>query len=677
VRSPFSIGGHQSLRSVAVALGDEPPIEADGGRRTEDDHRRISIHWLAGTVLTGLSGAALIGAAAFSSLDRQSFQAETPQAAQSVRKDDKGDTGLNPRKGDRLVKAVDIVAAKQSFKAPVAVRAGDREIIRTSTFTRVATSLTVSETGLADEVPAFNPLRLLASARGDAAAAPEETEARVDDAEVAFVLRDMSAEKIGAQPAQLSLDEAQAQVNEYLKTVAASGQRAPMQLPAQMLLMRTSRVAGPGLAYANVGEPVVSSTPFSSIEVKMVPENVTLISKSPPPPEKQPTQMDERLIVIRHGETLQDVLRANGVGRQQAADIVAALGGRKADNIASEGRKIKLLFADLDGSGTNMTLARITIHSDDRIEATVAITDDNRYLQVERAVQTAAPAKKAKKASDDDDEDEAGGMRLYDSLYQTALKQEMPKQVISDLIRVFANDVDFQRSVQPGDSFEAFYDDSEDRDDRDKLLFATITTREETFKYYRYRTPDDGLVDYYDENGRSTRKFLIRQPIATAKITSGFGVRYHPILGYSKMHTGVDFAAPIGTPIFSSGNGTVLTAGWHSGYGRRVEVQHANGYVTAYNHMSGFARGITEGVRVRQGQVIGYLGSSGLSTGPHLHYEVMVNSHFVDPMRVKLARTREMDGKMLAEFKRERDRIESIMAKAPNATRVAAARAAN
>ena len=154
-------------------------------------------------------------------------------------------------------------------------------------------------------------------------------------------------------------------------------------------------------------------------------------------------------------------------------------------------------------------------------------------------------------------------------------------------------------------------------------------------------------------------------------------LRYHPILGYSKMHTGVDFAAPIGTPIFSSGNGTVLTAGWHSGYGRRVEVQHANGYVTAYNHMSGFARGITEGVRVRQGQVIGYLGSSGLSTGPHLHYEVMVNSHFVDPMRVKLARTREMDGKMLAEFKRERDRIESIMAKAPNATRVAAARAAN
>ena len=675
MRSPFSIGGHQPLRVVAVALGDEPPIEADGGRRSEDDHRRISIHWLAGTILTGLSGAGLIGAAAYSALDRQTYQAETPQAAQVVRKEDRGDAGVNPRKGDRLVKAVDIVAAKQSFKAPVAVRAGDREIIRTLTFTRVATSLTLAETGLADEVPAFNPLRLLASARGDAVAAPEESEARIDDAEVAFVMRDLSAERIDAQPAQLSLEEAQAQVNEYLKTVAASGARAPIQLPAQMLLMRTSRVAGPGLAYANVGEPVVSSTPFSSIEVKMVPENVTLISKSPPPADKQPTQMDERLVVVRHGETLQDVLRANSIGKQQAAEIVAALGGRKADSIASEGRRIKLLFADLDGSGKNMTLARVTVHSDDRIEATVAITDEGHYVQVERAVQTAAPARKGKRG-DDDDEDESG-MRLYDSLYQTALKQEMPKQIISDLIRVFANDVDFQRAVQPGDAFEVFYDDSEERDDREKLLYASITARDETFKYYRFRTPDDGLVDYYDENGRSTRKFLIRQPIAAARITSGFGVRYHPILGYSKMHTGVDFAAPIGTPIFASGNGTVLTAGWHSGYGRRVEIQHANGYVTAYNHLSGFARGMTEGVRVRQGQVIGYLGSSGLSTGPHLHYEVMVNSHFVDPMRVKLARTREMDGKMLAEFKRERDRIDSIRAKAPNATRVAARSASN
>jgi murein DD-endopeptidase MepM/ murein hydrolase activator NlpD len=200
-----------------------------------------------------------------------------------------------------------------------------------------------------------------------------------------------------------------------------------------------------------------------------------------------------------------------------------------------------------------------------------------------------------------------------------------------------------------------------------------MTVRDQVFKYYRFQTPDDGLVDYYDENGRSTRKFLIRKPIVAGEMTSPFGMRYHPILHYSRMHTGVDWGAPIGTPIVAAGNGVVIKAEYTSasGYGRRVEIQHANGYVTTYNHMSGFARGIVAGVRVVQGQVIGYLGQSGLATGPHLHYEVIINGNFVDPMAIKLARTREFDGKMLAAFKHERDRIEQLMAAAPSAASTA------
>ena len=138
-------------------------------------------------------------------------------------------------------------------------------------------------------------------------------------------------------------------------------------------------------------------------------------------------------------------------------------------------------------------------------------------------------------------------------------------------------------------------------------------------------------------------------------------MRFHPILHFARMHTGVDWGAPIGTPIFAAGNGVVIKAGWDSGYGRRVEIQHANGYVTTYNHMSGFGRGVAEGAHVTQGQVVGYLGQSGLATGPHLHYEVIINGNFVDPMAIKLARTREFDGKMLAAFKRERDRIDQLM----------------
>jgi murein DD-endopeptidase MepM/ murein hydrolase activator NlpD len=156
----------------------------------------------------------------------------------------------------------------------------------------------------------------------------------------------------------------------------------------------------------------------------------------------------------------------------------------------------------------------------------------------------------------------------------------------------------------------------------------------------------------------------VRKPIGEGELRSGFGMRYHPILRYSKMHTGVDWANRIGTPIIAAGNGTVIKAGWEAGYGRRVEIQHANGYVTTYSHQSAFAKGISPGIRVRQGQVIGYLGSTGLSTGPHLHYEVLVNGHFVNPMKIKVPRGRELDGRALAEFKRQRDQVDALLARA-------------
>src|SRR5208283_517607 len=221
------------------------------------------------------------------------------------------------------------------------------------------------------------------------------------------------------------------------------------------------------------------------------------------------------------------------------------------------------------------------------------------------------------------------------------------------------------------------YSDPDDIDPRPELLYATLTVHDQTYKYYRFQAPDDNGVDYYDENGRSNRKFLLRKPIAEGDITSPFGMRFHPILHFTRMHTGVDWGAPIGTPILAAGNGVVIKAAWDSGYGRRVEIQHANGYVTTYNHLSGFGRGVTEGAHVTQGQVIGYLGQSGLATGPHLHYEVIINGNFVDPMAIKLARTREFDGKMLAAFKRERERIDQLMAQSPSAAAMAAAKPAS
>src|SRR5947209_7719902 len=401
-----------------------------------------------------------IGAAVYSALDGQSNFAEPPTPA--VARAEKTDAAVNPRKGDRLVKSVDIVAAKQSFRTPTIVKSGDKEVIRNRGFTKVSTTLTLNATGFADEVPPFNPLKVLTGARNGVEQIPEAVPAQ-DDAEVSFVTRDLGSDQTPFSAASLSLPEVQAQVIEHVKNMVSA--KPSLALPAQLLLMRTSRAGlgtGDALAYANVGEPIQRS-PFSSIEVRMIPENVTLVPKAETA--QQPTQMEERLVVVRHGESFEDVLAANNVPRDKIPNIIAALKGKRTDALPSEGRRLKLLYADFDASGKNMQLARISVYVDDRLEAMAAISDRGDYMQVALAApprQQGAP--KPASGDESDDEQDSGGMRLYDSLYETALKQEIPRPVIDDLVRIFANDVDFQRAVTAGDSFDAFYSEPDDID---------------------------------------------------------------------------------------------------------------------------------------------------------------------------------------------------------------------
>ena len=175
------------------------------------------------------------------------------------------------------------------------------------------------------------------------------------------------------------------------------------------------------------------------------------------------------------------------------------------------------------------------------------------------------------------------------------MRNKVPATVIEDMIRIYSYDVDFQRKVQPGDSFDVFFageDEGATITEKTEVLFASLTVGGETKKYYRFQTPDDAVVDYYDETGKSAKKFLVRKPVNNAIMRSGFGGRRHPILGYVKMHTGVDWATPYGTPIFASGNGVVEKVGPEGGYGKYVRLKHNNGYETAYGHMSAFAKGM-------------------------------------------------------------------------------------
>jgi murein DD-endopeptidase MepM/ murein hydrolase activator NlpD len=640
-------------------LGVEPPIRLGDDRLDRAERRRTSLRWLAGATLTGLSGVALIGAALYFDLDSQPDFADAPEFVTSAAPTDSPtEEGVSTGKGDRLLRPVDIVSDKQTYSVPTTLKVGDKEVVKARSFTRLQTTLTLTPTGFADAVPAFNPLKL--TDRAEAADAAPDPGPVQDDAEVSFGTTNLTSEDASSAVGDLSAGEAQAQVVETLKAQPETP-KAPVQpLPPQLMLMRTSQAGGDplgaALSYATVGS-VSPSAPFASIEVRMIPENVTNVAKSAGSDDLSPT---EKLVQLRHGETFEDALKSNGATPEDAAAILAAFGLRRGQSPVGEGQKILLLPLEPSVRGDKPRIARVSVYSDDQLKATVAINDAGTYAPV--STKTATGPRKPQ-----EDDRDSGGMSLYESLYETALKQGLPKPMIDLLIRVFANDIDFQRSTSPGDSIEAFYSDPDEIDPRAELLYATITVHDQAYKYYRFQAPDDNSVDYYDESGRSSRKFLLRKPIADGEITSPFGMRYHPILHFSRMHTGVDWGAPIGTPIFAAGNGVVIKAGWDSGYGRRVEIQHANGYVTTYNHMSGFGRGVTEGTRVTQGQVIGYLGQTGLATGPHLHYEVIINGNFVDPMAIKLARTREFDGKMLAAFKRERDRIDQLRSQAPSA----------
>ena len=661
------LGSRGDRMAVGPDLGVEPPIRLGDDRLDRNERRLASLRWLAGATLAGLCGVTLIGAALYLDLDSQYDFAEAPEFAASTQPADSQDAGVNPSKGDRLLRPVDIVSDKQTFKAPTIIKVGDKEVVKARPFTRLETTLTMTPTGFADAVPPFNPLKVV-NGGTDVAEAPPDPGPVQDNAEVSFRVEDLSASDADQTTGELTQAEAEAQVVETLK--APTEKAASQSLPPQILLMRTTR-AGEALrelsAYATVGN-VAPSTPFASIEVRMIPENVSNVVKASP----DDASPNEKLVQMRHGESFEDMLKDNGASPEAALAILAAFGVKHGESPVGEGQKIILLPEESAARGEKPGIGRISVYADDQLKATVAITDDGGYKQV--TLRTAQAPRKPKAA--DEDNPSNGGMSLYQSLYETALKQGLPRSIIEVMTRIFANDVDFQRGTAPGDALEAFYSDPDDINPRPELLRASITVRDQTFKYYRFQTPDDNMVDFYDETGRSMRKFLVRKPIAEGEITSPFGMRFHPILHYARMHTGVDWAAPIGTPIYAAGNGTIIKAGWDGGYGRRVEIQHANGYVTAYNHMSGFGRGVAEGAHILQGQTVGYLGDSGLATGPHLHYEVIINGNFVDPMAIKLPRTREFDGRMLASFKRERDRIDQIMGEAPSAVAMSTERAA-
>jgi murein DD-endopeptidase MepM/ murein hydrolase activator NlpD len=252
------------------------------------------------------------------------------------------------------------------------------------------------------------------------------------------------------------------------------------------------------------------------------------------------------------------------------------------------------------------------------------------------------------------------------SIYAAALELGAEDQQVADFANAFAYDIDFQRELYPGDRFEILfetaYDERGNRVRNGEVLYAALNGKALKRGFYRFTPSDDTVADYFDENGESATKFLMKTPINGARISSSFGKRKHPISGYTRLHKGTDFAAPTGTPVYAAGNGTVERASRNGGYGNYVRIQHTRGYETAYAHLSRYAKGIKPGKKVIQGDVIGYVGSTGASTGPHLHYEVYVDNKPVNVMSLNLPNGRKLedDPAMLAEFKAYKATVDAL-----------------
>lgn len=650
-------------RKVGLDLGTTPPLSG----KTEGlpfDRRSVSLRWLFATALSGIGGLALIGSALFASLDSRSFFALAPERAAPVRAVATVD-GV-PQRADRLITAPDIAAARQSFRAPTPIRVGDREVIRQKPYVRLATSLALTTGNFATDIPRFDSQRLFASGPVVADRGPEPPPGPEREGEVSVQRRPLTGD--GARPiAPFMLTERQIETQvEEARRLALLALRSPtLGLAPQQMLARAL--------------PVPDSAPqsdaavdrgFSNIQVTVVPENVTAVAKTAALAAGAAATTEERLVVMRRGESFEQALVRNGIGLAQARSALAAVAVRLKDGTVREGQRVKLLVAVPGVARAEAVLLRAIVLEDERPVAIAALNDRSQYVSVAPAEQEGTPARQTAAAEDDEEEDDGGGVRLYESIYETAARYELPRPVVEQLVRVFFFDTDLQRRVSGGDSFEVFYAEDEENGGRHELLYAALSVAGTTKRYYRYASAPDAPPDFFDETGRSSRRFLLRKPISEGIFRSGFGSRYHPILRYSRMHTGVDWANKIGTPIIAAGDGTVIKAEWDSGYGRRVEIQHAYNFVTTYSHLSAFGRGIAEGTKVRQGQVIGYLGNSGLSTGPHLHYEVLVNDSFVDPMTIRIPQGRELDNRQIAEFKIEKNRIDELMQKAPSDSRL-------
>ncbi|MEI9886872.1 MAG: peptidoglycan DD-metalloendopeptidase family protein [Rhizomicrobium sp.] len=402
--------------------------------------------------------------------------------------------------------------------------------------------------------------------------------------------------------------------------------------------------------------------------------------------------VETRTIALEAGDTLAGVLEEAGVSKEDTNAAILALAKIYDLRGARAGQSFTVTFESLpEAPEPPAALPEPTINNlddgsnDGDIVIPVATIPPGRLLSiafsptVEHDITVARQADNSFVANDVVkqlvEHTHRAGATIDSSLYLAATQAGIPTATVVAMIKMFSYKVDFQRDLRPGDSFEvyySFYYTPEGLPARDgNIDYAVMRTGGQEYVLYRYQPDPNQPADYFNEKGESVKGMLMKTPVDGARISSGFGMRFHPVLGYSRMHKGIDFAVPVGTPVMAAGSGIVKLAGRASGYGNFVKIDMGNGWGTGYGHLSRFAPGIHAGSRVRQGQIIAYSGNTGMSTGPHLHYEIFQNGTQVNPLKVKIAQGRKLAASELRDFLIARLHTDAVLASMPLESKVA------
>ncbi len=602
--------------------------------------RELNFAWLTGTVLTGVTSFLLMAAALQVSFKGQDTFS-TPYEALAIQ-----------RPAHVSTTSADSLVAKTRRAKPVTQTHSDRQVIvasireeidgvariRNQPFTRIESTLATAATALSDNIPEYDPVALLA--RNE----PLRTNAAADLVSTDIYGADVEGE-VTVRTASLPLD---------LNPPRAISDMSAAQF-VRMSVEGAYTEADPTLlAYAgfNVGSLRELATSAASGPIVGFAENVTLLPKTRSSEDVSQSRT-ERVLTIREDTPLTDALIRNGFTPQMVAAVTRAMGNVYPATVLPQGYRLRILLGPTRGSNTLIPY-RVSIYSGTSHRVTVALTDRGQY------VLALEPPAIAFTEEDTEEVNLANLPSIYRSLWETGRKHDLPDAVIDRIAAMYAYDLDLTRRIAPGDSIDMLLSGSPETGDQE-LLYVSLKLGNTVRELFRFRT-DDGVIDFYNPDGETGKQFLLRRPLeGGGTLRSRYGYRRHPVFGDYRLHTGVDLSARTGTPIYAGGDGVVERAQWFSGYGRYVEIRHANGYNTAYGHMSAIADGITPGTRVSQGQVIGYVGSTGVSTGPHLHYEIKINGHTVDPLAVKLPRANSLPPQYRTSFDNTVAQIRALM----------------